>query len=108
MTTPTLDRLGGQRSPQDLLESLVDPNAEVRAGNRFYRAVTPDGTTISGRLLNQDTHTLQLIDSTERLVSLPKAGLREHGFTESPMPSYEDELDDDELADLVGFLMSLR
>jgi hypothetical protein len=71
--------------------------------------VTRDGATINGRLLNQDTFTLQLLDAQERLLLLEKSNLRESGVLKtSPMPPYRDKLSEQELADLVGYLASLR
>jgi len=45
--------------------------------NRYVRAVTRDSKVITGRRLNEDTYTVQLIDTEERLVSLIKSDLRE-------------------------------
>jgi putative heme-binding domain-containing protein len=89
--------------------SLIEPDAEIRPENRSVRAVTRDGATITGRLLNQDTFTLQLLDAQERLLLLEKSNLREFSLIKaSPMPSYRDKLSAQELADLVGYLASLR
>ena len=75
----------------------------------MVRTVTRQGTVITGRRLNEDTHTLQLIDSDERLRSLVKSDLREYTLlTTSPMPSYQDMLSSQELADLVTYLISLK
>ena len=52
----------------------VDPNLFGIA------VVTPDGATVTGRLLSHDTFTVQMIDTTEQLRSFAKADLREHGF----------------------------
>jgi mono/diheme cytochrome c family protein len=50
-----------------------------------------------------------MLDSKEQLRSFVKSDLREHGFVEkSPMPSYRDKLNPQELADLVGYLVSLK
>ena len=50
-----------------------------------------------------------LIDAQERLQSFDKAALRSYGFIEaSPMPSYRDTLTPQELADVVGYLTSLK
>ena len=51
---------------------------------------------------------MQLLDREGQLHSLDKSMLREHGFTETPMPSFRGKLDPHELADLVAYLTSLR
>jgi putative heme-binding domain-containing protein len=106
---PDLSEVGAIRRAPELRQKLLDPNASIRPGNRFIQAVTTQGATITGRLLNQDTFSIQLIDANERLVSLSKSRLREYGFVKSSaMPSYRDKLDVEELADLVGYLVSLK
>ncbi len=106
---PDLTNLGQLRRFVDLERSLLDPDAEVLGQNRFYRVVSKDGVTTTGRLLNLDTFTVQMIDSREQLRSFVKSDLREHGFIEkSPMPSYKDKLTAQELADLVSYLVSLK
>jgi mono/diheme cytochrome c family protein len=88
---------------------LVDPDAEVRFANRSVRAVTKDGKVITGRRLNEDTYTVQLIDEQERLVSLVKDNLREYGLVRrTSMPGYRDKLTANELADVLAYLLSLK
>jgi hypothetical protein len=71
--------------------------------------VTKDGKTINGRRLNEDTYTIQLIDDQERLVSLSKPELREFTILKtSSMPSYKSSMNDQEIADLVAYLGSLK
>ncbi len=106
---PDLTDVGARRKPDEIERSIVDPNAEVLPENRYVRAVTRDGATITGRILNEDTYSLQLIDSQEKLVSLQKADLRQFEFLKnSPMPSFRDKLSGNELSDLVGYLVSLK
>jgi len=106
---PDLSDIGQQRRSVDLERSLVDPDAEVLGTNRFYHVTTKDGVTTTGRLLNLDTFTIQMIDAKERLRSFIKADLREHGFAEkSGMPSYKGTLSAQELADVVSYLASLK
>ena len=89
--------------------SLLEPNQEVLSQNRYYRAVTKQGESVTGRLLNVDTFSVQILDSKERLRSLQRADLREAGFVEdSPMPSYRGKLSTQELADVVAYLLSLK
>lgn len=106
---PDLSDVGAARNAAELERKLLDPNALVRAGNRYVEAVTKDGATISGRLLNQDSFSIQLIDSNERLLSLMKSNLRDITFIRtSPMPSYRDKLTADDVTDLVSYLSSLK
>jgi putative heme-binding domain-containing protein len=93
---------------QQLQRSLLDPDADVAPANRTYRAVLKDGTAITGRLLNLDTFTIQLFDSKERLMTVPRSEVREFTLQKSPMPSYRDKLTVQELSDLLAYLFSLK
>jgi putative heme-binding domain-containing protein len=106
---PDLSDIGAVRTPDVLSRTVLDPDAEVRFANRTVRAVTRDGKVITGRRMNEDTYTVQLIDEQERLVSLVKANLRDYGIVRrSSMPSYRDKLAANELADLLAYLLSLK
>jgi len=106
---PDLGEIGMVRRMIELERSLLEPNAEILFQNRLVRLVTRDGITITGRLLNQDTFSVQLIDSEERLHSLEKSSLNEYAFIDkSPMPTYRDKLNPREVADLVSYLVSLK
>jgi putative heme-binding domain-containing protein len=106
---PDLTEIGSQRSADQIARSVTDPEAEVLPANRFYRVVTPDGTTITGRLLNHDSYTVQMIDSNDRLRSFVKASLRAAGVVPgSGMPAFRAKLSESELADLVSYLSSRR
>lgn len=106
---PDLTNVGQLRKAIDLERALLEPDAEVLGQNRFYRVVGRDGVTTTGRLLNLDTFTVQMIDGTEQLRSFVKSDLRDHGFVDkSPMPSYKDKLNPQEIADLVSYLVSLK
>jgi hypothetical protein len=92
-----------------LQQSITEPTAFLLPINRPVRAVTKDGKVITGRRLNEDTYTVQLIDDSERLLSLTKADLKEfHVLTTSPMPSFKDKLSPEEISDVVAYLLSLK
>ncbi|HET8699670.1 MAG TPA: c-type cytochrome, partial [Gammaproteobacteria bacterium] len=57
---------------------------------------------------NRDTYTVQLIDLDENLRSFRVDELREHGFDETPMPSFRKKMSAREIADLVAYLVSLQ
>lgn len=105
---PDLTRIGALRGALELQRSLVEPAADVQAPNRFYRVVLKDGSAVTGRLLTHDTFTVQMLDTKERLRSYVKSDLREHGFLDTPMPSYRTTLTAQEIADVVSYLVSLK
>ena len=55
------------RRPADLEQSLVDPAAVILSQNRVVTLTLRDGKTIHGRLLNQDTQSIQLLDTQSLL-----------------------------------------
>jgi len=104
-----LSDIGIIRSIDYLERSLVDPAASALPENRLIRAVTPDSVTITGRRLNEDTFTVQLIDSKGNLISLVKPELKAYEVVKgSTMPSYRERLSPAELEDLVRYLYSLK
>jgi cytochrome c oxidase cbb3-type subunit 3 len=106
---PDLSGIGSLRNSAYLEKSLLDPSDTIQPSNRFVRAVRKDGSAISGRRLNEDTHYIQVIDEKERLVSLDKSELSELTLVKiSPMPSYREKLSPQELADVLSYLLSLK
>lgn len=106
---PDLSDIGAQRTAGALERSLLDPSSAMVPINRPVRIRTKDGRTITGRRLNEDSFTVQLIDDMESLLSIDKADLREYTIlVKSPMPSYKGTLSQAEIADLVAFLVSLK
>ena len=106
---PNLSNIGAIRSAGSLAESLVDPTAAMLPLNRTVRAVTQDGTLHLGRRLNEDTYTVQMINEDERLLSLVKDDLREYTIlTTSAMPSFAESLTEQERADVLAFLLTLK
>lgn len=106
---PDLSDIGAIRTLAALQRAIVAPEASLLPIHRPVRAVTRDGRTIRGRRLNEDTYSVQLIDERENLVSLDKASLRELTIeTAGAMPSYAGRLSEDEIADLIAYLVSLK
>ena len=106
---PDLSSIGQLRRAIDLETSVLDPGKEILATNRTYRVVLKDGSAVTGRLLNLDSFTVQMLDSKEQLRSFEKANLRDYGVVDvSPMPSYKGKLNAQELADVVSYLVSLK
>ncbi len=106
---PDLGDIGSLRTADILHRELLDPEGSMIPVNRPVRAVTKDGKVYNGRRLNEDTYSVQMIDEQEHLVSLSKADLREFTVLKTtPMPSYKDKFNPQELADIEAYLLSLK
>ena len=106
---PSLSDVGALRRPLELEQSILDPSADLHPNFRFVRAVTRNGTVVTGRLLNQSTFSVQILDSAEQLRAFDKSNLREFAIVKtSPMPSSRGALDAQEVADIVTYLTDLR
>ena len=106
---PNLSRIGGRRTATRLLEALVDPDAEVIADNRYVRIVTKDGTSVTGKLLNQDAVSVQLMNPKEELKTYLRTDLREFTILDKGlMPSVRGKLTDQQVADIVSYLSALK
>lgn len=106
---PDLSDIGLIRRVVEIEESVLDPDASVLPQHRFFRLATRDGKNYTGRILNQDSFTIQLIDTQQRLLSFSKTDLREvTAVPKSPMPSYREKLSSQELNDLLWYLVSLK
>jgi putative heme-binding domain-containing protein len=106
---PDLTEIAAQRTREALEKSLLDPNPEVSPQYRRYQVITRDGASITGKILNQDIFSIQMLDSSDRLRSFQKSNLRESGFVQTPpMPSYRGKLSPQELTDLLAYLATLK
>ena len=106
---PNLSHIGSRRTATRLRDALVDPDAEVIADNRFVRVVTKDGTSVTGKLLNQDALSVQLMNPKEELKTYLRANLREFTILDKGlMPPVQGKLSDQQVADIVSYLSSLK
>ena len=65
---PDLTDIGLTRAASQLQRSLLEPSAGMMPINRPVRLVFKDGKRMTGRRLNEDTYTVQLMDEEGRLV----------------------------------------
>lgn len=106
---PNLSDIGDRRTPARLQRSIVAPDEEVLPENRFVSVVLKDGITVRGRLLNHDALSVQLIDAKEQLRSFQVNETRSYTIlTKGLMPSFENKLEAQQVADIVAYLSSLK
>jgi putative heme-binding domain-containing protein len=106
---PDLSHVGSMRTPPDLRESILKPDARV--SSHFTVAATlKRGEQHSGILMNEDGFSVQLLDRRETLRTLDRReiGKIEINRTKSSMPSYAQFLKPAELDDLVAYLYTLQ
>ena len=107
---PDLSRIGSARSSTALTREIRTPGEHITPGYEAVTVVTRDGKRIRGCRKSEDAFSIQMMDTGEELRSFLKKNLREViEETQSLMPSYgRDRLTDDELRDLVRYLVGLR
>jgi len=120
---PDLSRVGAARSESYLVDSIRDPDKQLSNGmldpNRFFgppllyekvTVVTASGETITGVAKNEDTFSIQLLDTSQQLRLFLRKDLKDViQERKSLMPAYSEEmLSPTDLHDLVAYLESLN
>jgi putative heme-binding domain-containing protein len=112
---PELSDIGGRRGIEFLRSALLHPGKDRALTSEGYAtflpvvAVTKDGRVLSGMRVNEDSFTIQLRDTSNRLYSLQKSDLEElNKLDGSVMPAYEKTLSQTDIDNLVSYLASLK
>ena len=106
---PDLSRIGEDNTPEDLLLAMTNPHEEVAPRWWTVRVTGRDGQVREGFRMGEDSFSLRIMDDDENLWSYQKNQIENYERVEtSTMPSYEGELSDAELDDLVAYMFSLR
>jgi len=107
---PDLSRVGATRGREYLRHKIRDPNADIMPQYEYVTVVRRDHRAISGIRLNEDTFSIQLMDTSETLHMYLKSELTEvHDEDRSLMPAYgTDVLNGKGLTDVLAFLASLK
>ena len=108
---PDLTGIAGRFSTRDLLETIVDPSKVVSDQYAAVVIQTDDGQTITGRIINLSDNTMHI--NTDMLAPGATVNVDRRNVVAmkpssvSMMPAgLLDTLQDDELLDLVAFLLS--
>jgi cytochrome c oxidase cbb3-type subunit 3 len=117
---PDLTSVGVSRTVESLVESvrkpsqrlawgLTEPTKEFAQRYETVTVVTADGKEIKGVTLNEDSFSLQLMDTAEKVHLLDKDKLRSITKTrKSLMPAYDAvTLSDRDLNDIVAYLLEV-
>jgi putative heme-binding domain-containing protein len=107
---PDLTTIGANRSPADLLESIVLPSATIVREYDPYLVVTKKGRVVSGLIVRDTKEAVHIQPQTGEPVIVPRSQVESvTPATVSIMPKgLEQALTEKELADVVAFLKSLK
>ena len=107
---PDLSRIGLARSPAALTREIRRASEYLPQGYEPVTVVTRDGRRIRGCRKNEDSLSIQIMDTNEQLLSFLKKDLREVvDEKQSVMPDYgTDKLNSAEIDDLLAYLRTLR
>ena len=107
-TGPTLNGLGARHSADEIRAAIVLPRHTLKPGNSLVQLTTSDGKKLTGRVLSQDDHSVQIIDTSGEVATYSKPGLLQFTIVDTkPMPSYEGKITGEDLNHLVRYLGSL-
>lgn len=104
-----LSQIGTRLTAAELRSALTEPSAEVAPEYWQWQGTTLRGETIRGSRFNEDTFSLQILDSAGKLRSVDKAALRTQSLEKrSVMPSFQGKLSEGQIHDLVAYLATLQ
>lgn len=107
---PDLSNIGANRSPQDLLESIVFPSASIVRDFESYSVLTKDGRALTGMLLKETAEAVALQPQSGEPIHLDREEIDQVlPAAVSIMPNGLDEaLSEIELAHVIAFLSAQK
>jgi cytochrome c oxidase cbb3-type subunit 3 len=107
---PELTEIGARRGAGRLRDTLKNPASTIPDGFLLIEAVTPDGKTVRGIRVNEDTFSIQVKTDEGPLYSFRKSGLKSLTKLrgETPMPAYESIMSAAEMDDLIAYLAAQK
>ena len=106
---PDMMKVGTRLKPFKILESIIDPNAEVDQKYLSTQIVTDDGRTVTGLVVAETPEAVTIFDGKEKRVIPVKSIEERNKLKQSSMPEgLASTLSPVELLDLLAFLKGLK
>jgi putative heme-binding domain-containing protein len=107
---PDLSTIGANREARDLIESIVFPSASIVRQYEPYNLLTDSGRTYDGLIVRETADTLYVQQQTGEPVTVPRAEIvvRQPSAVSIMPKGLEQTLTEQQLADIVAWLLSLK
>jgi putative membrane-bound dehydrogenase-like protein len=107
---PDLSKIGAVRTGPDLLESIVYPSASFARGFEPYILSTREGRVFTGVLARETADAVFLVDGQRTEVRVPRHSIESlvPGKVSIMPQGLEQQMSQQELADIIAFLKSLK
>ena len=104
---PDLSKVASRLSTEKILESLVNPQAELADGYGLLVATLKDGSSVSGSIVKASPQSYALQSAQGKESTLDRSRIAEEVLT-SPMPPTGAILSKTEIRDLIAYLSTLK
>lgn len=106
---PDLTSVGTSRSLESIIQSIRDPSKELASGYETATVVTADGRETKGIVINEDRFSVQMMDTSEKILLLDRDKLRSFKKSSvSLMPAYNTSaLNARDLQDILAYLLTI-
>ena len=107
---PALDRIASRRSPEFIMESIVQPSKFIDPLFEAVQVVTGDGKVLKGLRINETNFSIQLREENGRFHSFMKRDLDDFRVLDTSMmpDNMAEQLTVRQLHDIFAFLMTLE
>ena len=103
---PELSLVGDRMEPSKLLESLVNPNAEISPGYGLSTVIMSNGEAVVGRILADEDDGIVVLSPDGKKQEIERAEVSEVSTPVSAMPPLGMTLNPNDLRDLIAYLGS--
>ena len=108
MVGPPLEHIADRLSREELLTSVINPNASISPGYGVVILTLNDGEELSGIVSAETTSELTLKIGNKPPRIIKRAAIKEMEMLPSGMMSMKDVLDKSQLRDLISYLITLK
>src|SRR6266481_6003077 len=107
---PDLSHIGGKFDRTHLIESILDPSAEILQGYQATTIECKSGRVLTGIITTESATTIMLVDAEGKQITIPVRDIESRAASKvSLMPAgLADAMKPAEFTDLIAYLESLR